>query len=417
MLESVKISKRQSEIRETLADLASREQASDNEVRQMNDLDTEYRTNESRYRAALVSEDSERRSASEELETRSDEWANLISKFEIRQAALNLDEGRAMDGPTAEVVQELRNQGGYRGVPIPFGALEQRAGETTGSSTPNPVATRNIIDRLFPQSVAGAMGAEMVNIDAGQVEYPVTRSSVSAGWASSETGAVASPTQYTTTDRPLKPDNNLGVQMKLTRRALKSASGIEQAVRRDMRAAIQAEMDKAAFLGTGANGQPSGVIAGASGYGITETNVGAAATWAEFRAAIVRFMTANAAGAAGQVSVMIRPEVFDAMDGAIFDTGSGITEYDRLTGAVGNTVMTSNGLAAPTGSPAASKALLTTSAGGQSPMFVATWGGIDLIRDPYSDAASGGLRLTALLTMDVSVSRTEQLEVLTGVQG
>jgi hypothetical protein len=39
-----------------------------------------------------------------------------------------------------------------------------------------------------------------------------------------------------------------------------------------------------------------------------------------------------------------------------------------------------------------------------------------LIRDPYSDAASGGVRLTGLVTMDVTVSRTAQLEVLTGVQ-
>jgi hypothetical protein len=39
-----------------------------------------------------------------------------------------------------------------------------------------------------------------------------------------------------------------------------------------------------------------------------------------------------------------------------------------------------------------------------------------LIRDPYSDAASGGLRLTALATMDVTVGRPAQLEILTGVQ-
>ena len=35
---------------------------------------------------------------------------------------------------------------------------------------------------------------------------------------------------------------------------------------------------------------------------------------------------------------------------------------------------------------------------------------MDLIRDPYSDAASGGLRLTGLVTMDVSISRAEQLQ-------
>jgi hypothetical protein len=79
-------------------------------------------------------------------------------------------------------------------------------------------------------------------------------------------------------------------------------------------------------------------------------------------------------------------------------------------------VFTSNALAAPDGSPLESKALLTTTKNGVPPIFVGAWGGIDLIRDPYSDAASGGLRLTAITTMDVTFSRGAQLEVLTGIQ-
>ena len=419
MLESAKIQKRQSEIRENLASLAAKEQPSEDETRQMEELDAEYRSNETRYRAALTSEDDERRKASDELATReAGEWDSLVAKYEVRQAALHLDEGKALDGATAEVVQELRSTGGYRGVPVPFDALEQRAGETTAGSIPDPVSTRNIIDRLFPQSVAGAMGAQMVNIGAGEVEFPVTTSSVTAGWASSETGDVASATQYTTTDRPLKPDHNLGVQMKLTRRSLKSTSGIEQAVRRDMRGAIQQEMDKAVFLGSGSSGQPLGVIAGTSTYGINETAVDAPASWSAFRGAVTTFLTNNAAGSPGAVRVLIRPEVWDKLEGTIFDSGSGVTEWDRMTANVpaGNITLTNNAIAAPSGSPTTSKALLTTQAGGQSPIFMATWGGIDLIRDPYSDAASGGVRLTGLVTMDVSISRSDQLEVLTGIE-
>ena len=417
MLQSAQIQRRQSEIRQKMAELAANDSPAENETREMDSLDKEYRANESRYRAALVAEDEERRDAAGELEKREgSEWASLLDKFELRQAALHLDEGKALDGATAEVVQELRSTGGYRGVPIPFEVLEVRAGETVAGSIPDPVQTRPIIDRLFPQSVAGALGARMVNVQAGQLEYPVTSSSVSAGWASSETGAVAGPTQYTTTDRPLKPEHNLGIQMKLTRRALKQSGGVEDAVRRDMRSAIAAEMDKAVFLGGGASGEPLGVIAGASTYGITETAVNATPTWAAFRSAITTFLTDNAATAPNQVRVLIRPEVWDDMDGAIFDDGSGITEYQRLSDNVGSVTLSSNALAAPTGSPLASKALLSTNAGGVSPIFVATWGAVDLIRDPYSDAPSGGLRLTGLLTMDVTISRAAQLQVLTGLQ-
>jgi hypothetical protein len=78
--------------------------------------------------------------------------------------------------------------------------------------------------------------------------------------------------------------------------------------------------------------------------------------------------------------------------------------------------MSHNALPAPAGDPLESKALLTTSAGGVAPVFVGLWGAVDLIRDPYADAQSGGLRLTALSTMDTTISRAVQTRVLTGIQ-
>jgi HK97 family phage major capsid protein len=416
MLESVKISRRQSEIRQALAALAGKEKPDENETRQMTDLDAEYRTNETRYRAALISEDSERREARDDLETRGDrEYADLVGRFEVRQIALHLDEGRALNGPTAEIVSELRNRGGYRGVPVPWAALEKRVGETVASGVPNPLRTAPIIDRIFADSVAVRMGASMINIDSGLVEYPVTTSAVAAAWAATETGSVGGPTAYATTDKPLSPANTLGITMKITRKSLKqSGDALEQAVRRDMNGAIGEALDKAVFLGAGSSGEPAGVLVGS--YGITSTAISATASWAAFRAGVKRFMIANAAAGPGDVIALIRPEVWDTLDGTLVGDGGYKFEYDRLKENLGGVVISSNALAAPTGSPAASKALLTTKAGGVPPIFVGIWGAIDLIRDPYSDAASGGLRLTALTTADVSLSRPQQLEILTGIQ-
>ncbi|GEP54178.1 phage major capsid protein [Reyranella soli] len=416
MLESVKISRRQSEIRQALAALVGKDKPTDDEVRSMSGLDKEFQANETRYRAALIAEDNERRDAKGELETRgSKEWGELIGRFEMRQVVLALEEGAALSGPTAEVVTELRSKGGYRGVPVPWLALERRVGETVASGTPNPLETRPIIDRLFPASVAGRMGAQMINIDSGLIEWPVVTSSVAAGWAATETGAVAGPTVFATTDKALGPNQTLGIQMKITRKALKqSGDALEQAIRRDMSSATEAALDKAVFLGAGSGGEPAGVLVGS--YGITSTAVNAAATWAAFRAAVVRFMTANAAGGPGDVRLLIRPEIYDKMDGTLI-ASTAVSEWDRLLKNIPNPVMSSNALAAPTGGPpVASKALLTTTVGGVAPIFLGVWGGVDLIRDPYSDAASGGLRLTGLVTADVTVARPAQLDILTGVQ-
>ena len=415
MLASAKIQRRQSEIRQSLSELVGKDKLTEDETRSMETMDAEYRSNEAKFRAALISEDTERREAGADLETRDGkEYADLIGKFEVRQVALALDEGAALSGATAEIVQELRSAGGYRGIPVPYEALEQRAGETIASGTPSPTMTAPIIDRIFAQSAAGRMGARFINIAQGTNDYPITSSSVSAGWAATETGAVAGPTAYSTANRSLAPDHTFGVTMKITRKSLKqSGDALEQAVRRDMSGCMAEGIDKAVFQGAGSSGEPAGIMVGS--YGITSTAVTAAASWKAFRAAVVRFMTANAISSAADVRLLIRPEVYDFMDDTLI-TNTAVSEWDRLTKNITNPVMSSNALAAPTGTPKASKALLTATVNGVAPIFVGTWGAIDLIRDPYSDAASGGLRLTALTTVDVTASRAEQLQILTGVQ-
>lgn len=420
MLDSKKIELRRSEIRQELATLAGKDGPSDDEVRRMGELDGEYRTLEARYRAALIAEDDERREAGAELETRSErEWSELMAGFELRQVALALDEGHALDGATAEVVAEMRQAGGYRGIPVPLEALEVRAGETVASGTPDPIQTRPIVDRLFAASVARRMGVNILSVPQGAVEWPVTTQGASVGWATSETGAVGTAQAFTTSDVAVKPDHTLGAQMKLTRKSLRqSGAALEAAVRRDMGAAIQQELDRAVFLGSGSAGEPSGIVAGASGYSIAETAIDGAPTWAAFRAAIVRFMTANAIASPSSVRVLIRPETWSDLDDQAAATAAPMWEFDRLAAAVGagNIAISHNALADYAGSPLAAKALLATMAGGVAPAVLALWGGVDMIRDPYSGAASGELRVTGLLTCDVAVIRAAQLEVLTGIR-
>lgn len=404
MLTSKKLELRRSEIRQSLSELANIETPSADETRKMTELDAEYRAKEVQYRAALVSEDSERREACQILETRSEkEWNEIMSGFEMRQVALSLDEGRALDGHTGEIVAELQSQGGYRGIPVPYAALETRAGETVAGGTPNPIATRPLIERLFPASVAAQMGVQMINIGSGETETPVTTSAITAGWQATETGNVPGPSAYTTLDRPLAPDHTLGIQMRITRKTLKqSGAALEQAIRREMNGAMSQEMDRAIFNGSGASGETTGVFTGATAWGIEETALDAAATWAAIRFEVVAFMTANAANGPAAVRLLIRPEVWDTMDGSDI-TGTAVTEWERLMEYIGSVTMSHNALPAPAlpsggteGDPLESKALLTTSAGGVAPVFVGLWGAVDLIRDPYSDAQSGGLRLTAL---------------------
>lgn len=408
MLDSVKIARRQSEIRQQLAELVGKEKPTEDETRQMETLDGEYRTNETRYRAALVAEDQERREAGADLETRSDrEWQDLVGRFELRQVALSLDEGKALTGATAEIVTELRNAGGYQGIPIPLAALETRAGETVAADVPNPKVIRPIIDRIFPGSVAERLGIERINITSGELAFPVATAGAVFGWQTTELANVGAAAAFQTSERSLNPDQTGGAQMVISRKALKQAGdGLEQAIRRDLNAAIGAELDRVAVNGSGANGEPLGIIPGAADYGIASTAVGATATWAAFRAQIVAFMQANAITSASQVNLGFDPEIWAELDEALI-TGTAVSEWDRLTKHVGTPAISS---VIP-----AETAIMTATVQGIAPGYLGIYGGIDLIRDPYTKAQSGQLVLTGLVTADFTVPRGMQTRILTGI--
>lgn len=413
MLDSVKIARRQSEIRQQLSALVGKPDPSEEETRSMESLDSEYRTNETRYRAALTAEDTERREAGADLDTRAGrQWDDLVAGFEMRQIVAALEEGRSLSGQTAEIVSEMRSHGGYRGIPVPLAALEQRelvAGTTTSADVPKPVTIRPLIDRIFPASVASRLGGEVINITSGAVAIPVATAGAIAGWAPTEGANVPGPQPFDFAERMLEPDHTLGVHMRITRKALKQAGdGLEQAIRRDMNAAVQTELDRAILMGSGANGEPLGIITGAATYGITETAVGAAASWAAFRAAAVAFMDGNLVKSPGDIRMGFNPEIWADLDDALI-AGTAVSQWDRLVKHVpaGQIALAPT---LPEGT-----AVLTTNTGGIAPFYVGIWGGLDLIRDPYSDAQSGTLRLTALMTADVTVARGSQLAILSGI--
>ncbi len=410
MLESIKLQRRQSEIRQSLAELAGAETLTDETRSKIDKLDREYRDNETRYRAALIAEDEQREEAKGELETRSGtEWAEMMGKFELRQVALALDEGKALDGATKEIIDEMRSAGGYQGIPIPYAALETRAGETVSTGVPEPKAIRPIIDRIFPGSVAERLGIQRISIAQGEVAFPVATSGAVFGWQTDELANVGAANPFETAERSLNPDHTGGAQMVISRKSLKqSGAGLEAAIRRDLNAAIGAELDRVVINGSGAAGEPLGIVPGAGTYGIESTPVGAEASWAAFRAEVVAFMQANAITSPSQVNLAFDPAIWADLDEALI-TGTAVSEWDRLTKHIGTPAI-SNVI------PAES-AIMTANVQGVAPGYLGVYGGVDLIRDPYTKAGSGALVLTGLVTADFTVPRGLQTRILTGLAG
>lgn len=413
MLFSQKITLRQSEIRSRLAELQGGEEIDDEQRAEMDRHTTEYRRNESELRAALISEEAERQANAPE-DSQAAERRELEDGFEVRQIFNVLNERTArLDGRTAEAVEQLRSEGSYQGYPLPWGALIEQRADTVSTGVPDPIATAPIVDRIFANSVASRMGIRSINVPFGECEIPIATQGAVFNWVASEGADLAAAVAYETGDRSLKPDHLAGTRIDVTRLAMKQTGpNLEAAIRRDMRASIVEGIDQATFLGTGADGQPTSILANAL---TPATAVDATADYSVFREQAVQFMIDNVSAGFDGINILTRPEIVNILDDALL-AGTSDTEWDRFLRRFARPVLSSNALAAPAGTPLAVSALMTTSYNGVPPAWAATWGGIDLIFDQFTGAPSGTLRLTALINFDVAVSRPVQLRELTGLE-
>ena len=384
MLESVKIARRQSEIRQSLASLVGKPEPTEDEVASM-----ETSTRIPGKRNPLQGRVDVRGSRAPRSRCRARDagragmvaiWSGGSRCGRRRSPWMK---GAALRARPERWSRSFARPAGSRGAYTARGLLEQRA-DTVSSGTPDPIRTMPVIDRLFAETVAGRMGGEFVDVGTGAMEWPITTSNVAAGWASSEGGDVADGAAFATTDRPLRPDQTLGVRMTVTRKALKqSGAGLEAAIRRDMTAALRTEMDRAIFQGDGANGEPTGLLNIAD---FTSTGVDAAPTYVPFLEELTAFMSNNVLSDPASVRLAIRPETYAKLV-STSNAELNMVEYAMLWGIFtgrqvngqvaslpSNITVTSHALPAPAGSPAAVPAILTARAAGVAPFYVGPGG-------------------------------------------
>ncbi|MFZ1743912.1 MAG: hypothetical protein WAT93_13735 [Pontixanthobacter sp.] len=60
-------------------------------------------------------------------------------------------------------------------------------------------------------------------------------------------------------------------------------------------------------------------------------------------------------------------------------------------------------------------AIMSANVQGIAPGYFGLYGGVDLIRDVYTQAESGALVITGLVTADFTVPRGMQVRILTGI--
>ena len=399
MIESQKLQVRMSEVRQRLNELAGDEKADGAEV---DTLAAEMGTLEARYRAAIVAEahDAEEAEAEEAKTPETREHAELRGRVELRDYLMEAANGRAATGAAHEFRQAIMGEQARAGVIpwealLPVGEREERVDAVTPAPSTIQGNQQAILARVFANSAAAFLGVAMPRVPTGQTLYPVMTAGATASMRAA--GAVKDAEAGTFTVEMLSP-------IRLTARYLfrvedlAKLRGMEDTLRADLRAAISDAMDVQVLSGDGTAPNVSGFL-----KALTEPTdpTGTAASFADFLAAHVAGVDGLYSTGLQAVRMLVGVASYKVAAGK-FNSAGDVASSDYLVTHSGG-LRTSANVPAPVSDV---QSAITYATGGAGSAVAPVWEGLELIRDPYTGAASGEIAVTAVALWAFKVVRT-----------
>lgn len=270
---------------------------------------------------------------------------------------------------------------------------------TVGGSGSNLVGTdhlaSNFIELLRNRSVMPQLGAMMLTGLVGDISIPRQTGAATAGWITEGGNQALSDQVYS--NLPLSP-KTVSARTQLSRKLMmQSNPDIEALTLDDLVRVIALAIDLAAINGDGQSNDPTGIL-NTSGIGsVTAANM----TWPHVVEFQTDVLTANAD--IGAVAYLTNPAVRGILKTRKKDDGSGLFLMDRNE-VDGYPCVVSNQVPAS-----------TLIFGVFSQVIMAFWGGLDLIVNPYSEDASGAVRITAFQSCDVGIRHAGSFSAATDV--
>lgn len=294
-----------------------------------------------------------------------------------------------------------------RPVELPVERLERMLGRrdlTVGTAGAGGylVATNNVgfIEILRNRSVVSRMGARRLPGLQGSVTVPRQSAAGTAYWLSTEATAITE-SQQTFVQMALSP-KNVGAYTEISRQLLlQSSPGAEGIVTDDLAQVVAIAVDLAALNGSGASGQPTGVI-NTSGIGaVTGTSLGYAGVL-EFQTDVAGSNVMPTAG--GYVTT---PAVSSLMmqRARFSNTDTPLWVGNIWDGAMaGFPAMSSNQV------PSANMLF-----GDWQELVIGEWGVLEVEVNPYANFAAGIIGVRAIYSMDVGVRRPFAFSLATSI--
>ena len=400
MINSQKLALRLSELRQKLNELSAKDELTEAEQDEMRSLSGAYPKLEERHRAAIISESTEEAAALDEDGDGEDrERRELRSRCKVGRYVSAALDGLPVQGSEAELSAAAGCPGS-----VPLELFETRREATEHRAvTPAPATTDEnlapIVPAIFDRSAAAWLGIEMPMVGTGDAGYPVLSTSVTGGAVAKSAQAVETAGAFTVT---MAQPRRISGAFKFTVEDAARLSGMENALRQNIASVLSDELDKQAINGSGTG---DGTLNGLLNI-LTDPSAPAAnaETFARYVAAAASHVDGLFAVDLGGVRQLVGVQTYGHMAAAFRADEDSTTAEGWLMDRTGG-VRTSRRIAAPA-SNIQQAIVRRANPAGDRVAVMPVWQGLQLIRDPYTDARKGEITVTGLMLVgDVIVLR------------
>jgi len=246
----------------------------------------------------------------------------------------------------------------------------------------------SFIDLLRNRMILAALGSTMLNGLDGDVAIPRLTGGGTAFWLATDETDITEATQ--TLDQVTLIPRNVGALSIFTRQLLlQSSIAIEALVRSDIATVLAIAVDLAGLYGTGAGGQPTGV-ANTAGIGAPGTFAAAVPTFAEVVS--LETVVAQANALVNTLAYAVDTGMRGSLKTAEKFATTGLTIWEP-----GNTL---NGHRTEVSNQVTDGDVFFAN---WSDLLQGSWGGLDVLIDPYTLSARANTRVIAFWTTDFAV--------------
>ena len=297
-------------------------------------------------------------------------------------------------GYEREISKEInRRRGGslHGGFAVPYAVFRRAISKL---NSPGLVATDTLLDEtvspLEPLLVTSRLGARVIDGLVGDVAIP-KGAAAEVNWITVEGGSAAEAyPESATAGTIIGTPHTLAAKCDVTRTLdLQTAGAVEDFIASSIAASISRAIDRAALVGTGAGGQPLGIV-GTDGV----HNIDGITPGSPTRANLLAFLSAlDDANVDTDAAAWVAPSAVKTKLQGTLDAVAGNRYLCEGGDVLGHRIATSN--LAP-----AKKLML----GKWDELLILGWGdAIDIVRDRSTLAISGGVRLSCFKDVDIAV--------------